>query len=184
MKRIKYFLTTITILGFCFINVSFNKEQDIVTHYYIGESKVMTPDSVNLGTFVILTKQIVNKIESTITMQAISLDQKGETKEYNYTMYISDPKYTLKDANGEYFGSGRLHGKEWMWTYWDYNIEFKNPVGKMIGKDYVSLVGLIVNKDFYGADGTKLMHYHEKHKFLTKEAFEILYMQVLKGSTK
>ncbi len=42
----------------------------------------------------------------------------------------------------------------------------------------------MVNKDFYDMSGKKLMHYHERHNFITKEQFEILYLQVLKSSTK
>jgi hypothetical protein len=157
---------------------------DPMTYYYLGEIKITTPDSIPMGTYVALSKQIVHKKESKITMQSISIDQKGDTKEYNYTMNISDPTYTIRDVDSTYSGTGKLHGKAWKWLSWNYDIQYKNPVGRMKGKDFVSLWGLMVNKDFYGADGKKLLHYHERHNFITKQQFEILYLQVLKGSSK
>jgi hypothetical protein len=157
---------------------------DPMTYYYLGEIKITTPDSIPMGTYVALSKQIVHKKESKITMQSISIDQNGDTKEYNYTMNISDPTYTIRDVDSTYSGTGKLHGKAWKWLSWNYDIQYKNPVGRMKGKDFVSLWGLMVNKDFYGADGKKLLHYHERHNFITKQQFEILYLQVLKGSSK
>jgi hypothetical protein len=157
---------------------------DPMTYYYLGEVKIMTPDSIPMGTYVALSKQIVNKKENTITMQSVSIDQKGDTKEYNYVMMINDPSYVIKDIDSTYSGIGKLHGKAWKWLSWDYDILYKNPAGRMKGKDFVSLWGLMVNKDFYGPDGKKLLHYHERHNFITKEQFEILYLQVLKGASK
>jgi len=159
-------------------------ETDPTVYYYIGEVKIMTPDSIPLGTYVALSKQTINKKESIISMQSISIDQKGETKEYNYIMSINDPNFVIRDVDSTYSGIGKLHGKAWKWLSWNYDIQYRNPVGRMVGKDFVSLWGLMVNKDFYGGDGKKLMHYHERHNFITKEQFEILYLQVLKGSSK
>lgn len=183
----RFFLALIVVLAVS----SFSKDEDgkktetdPTTYYYLGEVKIMTPDSIPLGTYVALSKQIVNKKESTITMQSISIDQKGETKEYNYIMSINDPNFVIRDVDSTYSGIGKLHGKAWKWLSWNYDIQYKNPVGRMKGKDFVSLWGLMVNKDFYGADGKKIMHYHERHNFITKEQFEILYLQVLKGSSK
>lgn len=159
-------------------------EKDPSVFYYMGEIKATTPDSIPLGTYVALTKQTVNKKENLITMQSISIDQKGETKDYNYTINVNDPNYVIRDLDSNYSGIGKYHGKAWKWSWWNYNILYKNPAGRMIGKDFVSLWGLMVNKDFYGPDGKKLIHYHERHNFITKEQFEILYLQVLKGSSK
>ena len=193
MSFIKSLSTVTIILMTVIVTSSFSRDDDgkkkkeeidPSTFHYLGEIKITTPDSILLGTYVALTKQIVNKKENLITMQSISIDQKGETKEYNYTINVNDPNYVIRDVDNMYSGTGKYHGKAWKWTYWDYNIQYKNPVGKMVGKDFVSLWGLMVNKDFYGADGKKLMHYHERHNFITKEQFEILYLQVLKGSTK
>lgn len=180
--RVSAVLVLLTIL------FSFSKDgkedQDPSVFYYLGEIKATTPDSISLGTYVALTKQTVNKKENLITMQSISIDQKGETKDYNYTINVNDPNYVIRDLDSNYSGIGKYHGKAWKWSWWNYNILYKNPAGRMIGKDFVSLWGLMVNKDFYGPDGKKLIHYHERHNFITKEQFEILYLQVLKGSSK
>ena len=161
------------------------EEVDPSELYSMGEIKAMSADSIPYGTYVSLTKETINKKDSIITMKSISIDQKGETKEYNYTMNIKDPKFTIKDADGSnYTGFGKLHGSMWKWSSWDYTINFTNPVGRMEAYNYFSLVGLIVNKSFYGADGKLLVRYKERHKPITKEQFEILYLQVLKCSTK
>jgi hypothetical protein len=152
--------------------------------YSLGEVKAMSPDSIPYGTYVALTKEIINKKENKITMKSISIDQKGETKEYNYVMDIKDPKFTITDLDSSYTGYGKLHGSMWKWTSWDYTINFKNPEGRVEAYNYFSLVGLVVNKAFYGADGKMLVRYKERHKPITKEQFEILYLQVLKCSTK
>lgn len=190
MKALKILFVLFSTAVFITIASSFSGdngkkvETDPTTYYYLGEVKVMTPDSIPLGTYVALSKQIVNKKESFISMQSISIDQKGETKEYNYIMNINDPNFVIRDVDSTYSGVGKLHGKAWKWLSWNYDIQYKNPVGRMKGKDFVSLWGLMVNKDFYDANGKQLMHYHERHNFITKEQFEILYLQVLKGSSK
>jgi len=88
-------------------------------------------------------------------------------------------------VDGNYSGTGKLHGKKWKWTSWDYSLYYNTPQGsRMEAFNYVSLVGLVVNKALYGADGKMTIRYKERHKFITKEQFEILYLQVLKCSTK
>lgn len=152
--------------------------------YSIGEIKAMAADSTPYGTFVAISKEIINRKENTITMKSISIDQKGETTEYNYIMNITDPTFTIKDVDGTYSGTGKLHGSAWKWSSWSYVINTKNPVGKIDAYNYISLVGLVVNKAFYGADGKLTVRYKERYKAITKEQFEILYLQVLKCSTK
>ena len=162
-----------------------NKEDpDPSELYSLGEVKAMSPDSIPYGTYVALTKEIINKKERKITMKSITIDQKGEATEYNYVMDIMDPKFKIMDVDSNYSGYGKLHGKEWKWTSWSYTINFKNPKGRVEAFTYFSLVGLIVNKAFYGADDKMTVKYKERHKPITKEQFEILYLQVLKCSTK
>lgn len=155
------------------------------TLYSMGEVKAMSPDSIPYGTYVAITKEVMDKKNDLITMKSVTIDQKGETVEYNYTMNINDPKFVVKDVDGNYSGVGKLHGKKWKLTSWDYSIYYSNPAGgRMEAFNYISLVGLVVNKAFYGADGKMQVRYKERHKFITKEQFEILYLQVLKCSTK
>ncbi|MFL5764474.1 MAG: hypothetical protein ACJ77K_11080 [Bacteroidia bacterium] len=178
------------ILSTSFIRVGDDKKKrgseapDPSELYSIGEVKAMSPDSIPYGTYVALTKEVINKKENKITMKSVSIDQKGETTEYNYVMDIHDPKFTITDVDSNYTGYGKLHGSMWKWTSWDYTINFKNPAGRIEAYNYFSLVGLVVNKAFYGADGKMLVKYKERHKAITKEQFEILYLQVLKCSTK
>jgi|GEM_PF-3672854 len=161
------------------------EETDPEELYSMGEIKAFSPDSIPYGTYVSLTKEVMNKKENLITMKSISIDQKGETTEYNYIMNINDPKFVIRDADGKYSGVGKLHGKKWKWTSWDYSIYFNDPAGgRMEAYNYFSLVGLVVNKAFYGPDGKMLVKYKERHKAITKEQFEILYLQVLKCSAK
>lgn len=163
------------------------KEKEIVDPselYSMGEIKAMSADSIPYGTYVALSKEIINRKENKIIMKSISIDQKGETTEYNYTMDIKDPKFTIMADDSSYTGTGKLHGSEWKWTSWSYIINTKNPVGKIDAYNYISPVGLIVNKAFYGADGKLTVRYKERYKAITKEQFEILYLQVLKCSTK
>jgi hypothetical protein len=180
-------LAAFTIITSSFIPQDDDKkkeEKDPEEWYSMGEIKAFSPDSIPYGTYVSLTKEVMNKKENLITMKSISIDQKGETQEYNYTMNINDPKFVIKDVDGNYSGVGKLHGKKWKWTSWDYSIFFTNPSGRMEAYNYFSMVGLVVNKAFYGPDGKMVVKYKERHKQITKEQFEILYLQVLKCSTK
>lgn len=167
---------------FIFNSSLINPDKDPETYYYMGEIKAQTPDSVSLGVYLALTKQTVNKKENKMTYQVINIDQKGETKEYNYSFKVKDPDFIMEDSEGNFKGTGKLHGKSWKWTSWKYTVDYLNPKGKMIGKDRITLWGLMVNKDFYGPDGKKLIHYHERHNSITKEMFEILYLQTLKAA--
>ncbi len=182
------FLFAITIVITSFVKGDDDKKkkekEDPSTIYSMGEVKAFSPDSIPYGTYVALTKETMNRKENLITMKSVTIDQKGETKEYNYVMDINDPKFVIRDVDGNYSGVGKLHGKAWEWTSWSYDIYFTNPVGRMEAYNYVSLVGLVVNKGFYGPDGKLVVKYKERHKFITKEQFEILYLQVLKCSTK
>lgn len=191
MKAIKLILCAVGLSSLVLTFTSFTKggsekeEVDPEIFYSMGEVKAMSPDSIPYGTYVAITKEVMNKKENLITMKSITIDQKGETVEYNYTMNINDPKFVVKDVDGNYSGVGKLHGKKWKWTSWDYSIYYSNPAGgRMEAYNYISLVGLVVNKAFYGADGKMQVRYKERHKFITKEQFEILYLQVLKCSTK
>ncbi len=182
-------IAMVSLFAISFLIYGFTKDKDEpevdpMIYYYMGESKATAPDSTSYGTYVILTKQTVNKKERLITMEAVSIDQKGEILNVNYKINVIDPEYIIKDDKGEYTGKGKYHGKEWKWTSWNYTINYTNPVGHMKGRDYISLVGLIVTKDFYGPDQKKLIHYREKHKFITKDTYEILLLQVLKASSK
>lgn len=177
------------ILTSSFINPGDDKKkkkeiEDPSELYSIGEIKAMSADSIPYGTYVALSKEIINRKEKKIYMKSISIDQKGETTEYNYTMNITDPTFTIMADDSSYSGSGKLHGAEWKWSSWSYIINTKNPVGKIDAYNYISVVGLVVNKAFYGADGKLTVRYKERYKAITKEQFEILYLQVLKCSTK
>ncbi len=163
------------------------KEKEIVDPselYSLGEIKAMSADSIPYGTYVALSKEIINRKEKKIYMKSISIDQKGETTEYNYTMNITDPTFTIMADDSSYTGTGKLHGSEWKWSSWSYIINTKNPVGKIDAYNYLSMVGLVVNKAFYGPDGKLTVRYKERYKSITKEQFEILYLQILKCSTK
>ncbi len=177
------------ILTSSFINPGDDKKkkkeiEDPSELYSMGEIKAMSADSIPYGTYVALSKEIINRKEKKIYMKSISIDQKGETTEYNYTMNITDPTFTIMADDSSYTGTGKLHGSEWKWSSWSYIINTKNPVGKIDAYNYLSLVGLVVNKAFYGADGKLMVRYKERYKAITKEQFEILYLQVLKCSTK
>lgn len=177
------------ILTSSFINPGDDKKkkkeiEDPSELYSIGEIKAMSADSIPYGTYVAISKEIMNRKENKITMKSISIDQKGETTEYNYTMNITDPTFTIMADDSSYTGTGKLHGSAWKWSSWSYVINTKNPVGKIDAYNYLSLVGLVVNKAFYGADGKLTVRYKERYKAITKEQFEILYLQVLKCSTK
>ncbi len=191
IKKTSYFVlcTMFFIITSSFIKGGDDKKkkkeiEDPSEFFSMGEIKAMSPDSIPYGTYVALSKEIINRKENTITMKSISIDQKGETTEYNYIMDITDPTFTIKDVNGTYTGTGKLHGSAWKWSSWSYIINTTNPVGKIDAYNYFSLAGLIVNKAFYGPDGKMTVRYKERYKAITKEQFEILYLQVLKCSTK
>jgi hypothetical protein len=195
MKLFRPIISCVIIAGSVILSASFTgggddkkkkvkEETDPSELYSMGEIKAMSPDSIPYGTYVSLTKEVINKKESKITMKSVSIDQKGEVTEYNYVMNINDPKFTINSLDSNYTGYGKLHGAMWKWTSWDYTINFKNPAGRVEAYNYFSVVGLIVNKAFYGADGKMLVKYKERHKPITKEQFEILYLQALKCSTK
>ena len=193
MKTIKFLTALLSFTFLLIVSTSFikgdddKKKKEIVDPselYSLGEIKAMSPDSIPYGTYVAISKEVMNRKENTITLKSVSIDQKGETTEYNYIMDIKDPTFTIRDVDGQYTGKGKLHGSAWKWTSWSYIIDYTNPVGKVDAYNYISMVGLVVNKAFYGADGKMTVRYKERYKAITKEQFEILYLQILKCSTK
>jgi hypothetical protein len=156
-----------------------------LTYYYMGEIEIHAPDGTGYGKYVALTKQIVDKKAKTITTQVISIDQKGESKEYNYTIHLRGgwPGYALFKilaADSSYKGSGIFTGMRWKWYKWKYTMTYTTAPGKMISYNRVRWNGLHVKSIFYGADGKATLEYREIHRPVSKEVFEIIYLQVLK----
>lgn len=179
----EFFRSCFLLLGFlCLASLSSKAQK---TYFYMGEISVKSPEGINYGKYVALTKQTINRKDRSILMEVKSIDQKGEVKDYNYTIRLTKSrlyhaKFALTDNEGNYSGTGKYKGFKWLWFKWRYQINYTNPVGKMVGKDRVRLSGLIVKKKFYGADGKASLIYYEKHKPVSKEVYEILYLQILK----
>ena len=89
MKAIKLILCAVGLSSLVLTFTSFTKggsekeEVDPEIFYSMGEVKAMSPDSIPYGTYVAITKEVMNKKENLITMKSITIDQKGETVEYN-----------------------------------------------------------------------------------------------------
>ncbi len=186
--KIKFaLLVLITILSFQAYSKDKNKPKKAPrTYYYMGEITMHSADGVSYGKYVALTKQIIDKKAKTIQTQVISIDQKGETKEFNFTIKLHGgwPGYAMfkiTAADSSYKGNGMFTGMRWKWYKWKYTEVFTTAPGKLVSHNRVRWNGLHAHTCFYGADGKMTLEYKELHRPVSKEVFEIIYLQTLKS---
>ena len=171
-------LLNLILLAIVYVSAtSFSVPDLATTYYYIGEIKTSSADGINYGTYMALTKQVMNNKDKSSTTEVISVDQLGQTKDYGFSTIVKGMGFQIIDKDNNYKGKGEFTG----FKRWKYTIDYTNPVGQMIGDDKISATGLEVNKDFYGPDGKLSVTYHEKHSYISKELYEIIYLQILKG---
>src|SRR5438309_10164383 len=78
---------------------------EVETSYYLGESKMTTPDGKLIRTSVSLVKRLVNKKESRIEEYVLTVSEK-DSKAFVATLTVKGSKFTVSEKSESFTGEG------------------------------------------------------------------------------
>jgi hypothetical protein len=87
------------------------------TSYFLGESKMTTPDGKPVRTSLVLAKRVVNQAASRIEEHVLSVNEK-DSKAFVVVQEVKGKKFTLTERSGSFSGEGELVGETWKWKGW------------------------------------------------------------------
>ena len=87
------------------------------SRYFLGESKMMTPDGKLVRTSLSLVRRVVNQADSRIEEHVLSVGDK-ETKAFVVVMAVKGRKFTVTERSESFSGEGELEGDAWKWKEW------------------------------------------------------------------
>ena len=156
---------------------------EVETSYYLGESKMTTPDGKLIRTSLSLVKRVVNKKESRIEEHVLSVGEK-ESRAFVVTMDVKDSKFTVSEKSGSFTGAGELTGEAWRWTEWKSVTKLAVGVGTVTSEDKLTERGVSAKKTFTGADGKVAFRLDEALAPISPKTYEVLYMRLAPAEKK
>lgn len=90
---------------------------EAVTTYYLGETKMMSPDGKLLRTSLSLVKRVVDQKAGRIEEHVLSVGEK-ESKAFVATLEVRGARFAVSERSGAFTGDGELVGEAWKWTEW------------------------------------------------------------------
>ncbi|MFN8672467.1 MAG: hypothetical protein U0457_10375 [Candidatus Sericytochromatia bacterium] len=169
-------LTTL-ILSIAFITVNsinvFSKENENIS-YYMGESKMYSPEGVFYASSVSLIKRTIEKEKKQIQEDVFNFDLRRECSEFLTTFSIEKNKFDISDEEKTFNGMGNLIGDEWNWSGWNYETTLSQNMGYIKGEDKIINNEIIAKKDFYNKDNKLQFVFKEHFKPISKEFFDIM----------
>lgn len=162
-----------TIIGVVLVfSVDSSAADESSTTYYLGESKMTTPDGRLLRTSVSLVKRVVKPKESKIEEHVLSVDERS-AKPFVVTQKVSGSKFTMTEKSDSFGGEGDLIGEPWKWTGWKSVSKIAGGAGTVTSEDKLSEHGLTVKKTFAGPDGKASVKFEKSLKPVSAKMYEI-----------
>jgi hypothetical protein len=150
---------------------------EVETSYYLGESKMTTPDGKLIRTSLSLVKRVVNKKESRIEEHVLSVSEK-DSKAFVVTFAVKDSTFTVSERSGAFAGEGELIGEAWRWKVWKSVTKLAGGAGTVTSEDKLTDRGLSAKKSFAGADGKAVLLFDESFAPISQKAYEILFSRL------
>src|SRR5437660_88438 len=91
---------------------------ETTTQYFLGESKMVTPEGRAIKTSLALVKRVLKPAENKIEEHVLSIDEKSPAKSFVVVLTVTGNKFTLTDDSKTFTGDGNLKGNAWKWTEW------------------------------------------------------------------
>lgn len=148
------------------------------TTYYIGESKMTSPQGIPYGSSISLIKRTILEKENKIIEDVISLDLKRPCSEFITIFDVKENNFKISDNKKTFSGDGILTGEKWNWNGWKYDVALNNNAGFIKGEDNIINNEIIVKKEFYNKDKKVTVKFNEQFKPISKEFFEIIYKNI------
>jgi hypothetical protein len=150
---------------------------EVETSYYLGESKMTTPDGKLIRTSLSLVKRVVNKKESRIEEHLLSVSEK-DSKAFVVTLAVKDSKFTVSEGSGAFAGEGELIGEAWRWKEWKSVTKLAGGAGTVTSEDKLTDRGLSAKKRFAGADGKVVLLFDESFAPISQKTYEVLFARL------
>src|SRR5262249_21119969 len=155
----------------------------VETSYYLGESKMTTPDGKLIRTSLSLVKRVVNEKESRIEEHVLSVGEK-DSKAFVVTLEVKGSKFTVSERSGSFTGDGELVGEAWKWTEWKSVTKLAGGAVTVTSEDKLTERGLSAKKAFTGADGKVALRFEDELAPISRKTYEILYTRLAPEAKK
>jgi hypothetical protein len=152
--------------------------------YFLGESKMTTPEGRLLRTTLSLVKRVVNQADSRIEEYVLSIDERDAAKAFVVVMEVKGTKYTLTERSNSFTGEGDLVGEAWKWKEWKSVARLAGGAGTVISEDKLTEHGVTAKKSYAGADGKVTLLFEESLGRISPKTYDILYARLAPAEKK
>jgi hypothetical protein len=149
----------------------------VTTQYFLGESKMLTPDGRVIRTTLSLVKRVLKPAENKVEEHVLSADEKTPAKAFVVVLDVAGNKFTLADQSKTYSGDGELKGEPWKWTAWKSTSKLAGGA-TVVSEDKLSDRGMTATKTYSAADGKPQYLFEEKLEHVSAKTYEILYAKL------
>jgi hypothetical protein len=153
------------------------------TSYYLGESKMCTPDGKVIRTSLSLVKRVVSPAEGRIEEHVLSIGEK-EARAFVVIMDVKGAKFTMSERSDAFTGEGELVGDAWKWREWKSTSKLAGGAGTVTSEDKLTDRGLSARKTFAGPDGKTTLVFEESLAPVGQKTYEILYAKLAPAEKK
>lgn len=182
MKRLKTALFLCVAALACFVAAQAQQAKGASdpSNYYLGEVKMSSPTGQPYGSTLSLVKRTMLPAENKIVEVVTSIDLKGPTQEYTTVIAVTNSKFTVKDNEGTFNGTGELIGTPWQWNSWKYSVNMlRDRKGMLTAEDTLVNGAIVVKKSFYSPDKQLRVVFTEDLKPISREMYDILHAKLL-----
>jgi len=151
--------------------------------YFLGESKMSTPDGKLVRTSLSLVKRLVNQSDSRIEEHVLSINEK-DVKAFVVVLEVKGKKFTVTERSNSFTGEGELVGDAWKWKEWKSVTKLTGGAGTVTSEDKLTDQGLSAKKSYAGADGKVILLFEEALKPISPKTYDILYSKLAPAEKK
>lgn len=150
---------------------------EVETSYYLGESKMTTPDGKLLRTSLSLVKRVVNKKESRIEEHVMTVTER-DSRAFVAIFAVKDSKFTVTEKSESFTGEGELIGEAWKWKEWKSVTKLPGGAGTVTSEDKLTDRGISAKKTFAGKDGKVVALFDESLAPIGQKTYEVLFARL------
>jgi hypothetical protein len=151
--------------------------------YFLGESKMTTPDGKPIRSSLSLVKRLVNQTDSRIEEHVLSINER-DTRAFVVVQEVKGHKFTMTERSNAFSGEGELVGEAWKWKEWKSVSKLAGGAGTVTSEDKISDQGLSAKKTYASADGKVLFLFEDSLKPISQKTYDILYSRVAPAEKK
>lgn len=154
------------------------------TSYLLGEIVTTSPAGQPYGRSVALVKRVLKPDAHQIVEVVLQVEPTRPPAEFTTLFTVAGADFTLREQNGSFSGTGKLIGKPWAWSGWDYTVRLQGGAkgslgGSLTGHDVFQGQNLIVKKSYFGPDGKLAALLAENYQPISAEIYAILHGRLL-----